>query len=59
MKEKFEVEITLQGEARAKTRMFVTQSEFELLVNLSEEMNDPWQEAYSPSMYVRKIDQEN
>lgn len=55
MKEKFEVEITLQGEGRAVTKMLVTQSQYKLLKDLSEEVNDPYQEAYSPNMYVRKV----
>lgn len=55
MKEKFEVEITLQGEGRAVTKMLVTQSQYKLLQDLADDVNDPYQEAYSPNMYVRIV----
>lgn len=55
MQEKFEIEVNIGLGRIAVARMFVTESEYELLCNLSKIINDPWQEDYSPRMEVKKL----
>lgn len=55
MEEKFKVLITVGLTGKAQARMSVTESEYEMLCNLSKIINDPWQEDFSPNMYVEKV----
>lgn len=55
MENKFTVEVRLIADGIAVTQIEVTESEYELLKELEEKLNDDfYQEAYSPNMYVNK-----
>lgn len=55
MENKFTVEVRLIADGIAVTQIEVTESEYKLLKELEEKLNDDfYQEAYSPNMYVNK-----
>lgn len=48
-------QIIISGEGQAKTTINVSKTEFDLLQKIANEINSPFQEAYSPNMIVTEV----